>query len=193
MNLSFSTRGWPNLSWDEMIDTALDMGFAGIEVYNLPKFDPMLEKGGPFHKYQTAATVRQLREKKLTIPCFDTSYDLSQDDSCLPWLKNLLEIAGNVVQGRARFLREVERCNRAGCHMIVLIEHGGKIRTLEDVIGWKNPRLKVSPLAVSGERLFKIMKAMESRYGIEWQFCGKQQTGKRIIEILGSDIDAGNG
>ena len=32
MNLSFSTRGWPELSWDEMIDTALDMGFAGIEV-----------------------------------------------------------------------------------------------------------------------------------------------------------------
>ena len=103
--------------------------------------------------------------------------------------QNLLEIAGNVVQGRARFLREVERCNRAGCHMIVLIEHGGKIRTLEDVIGWKNPRLKVSPLAVSGERLFKIMKAMESRYGIEWQFCSKQQTGKRIIEMLRSEED----
>ena len=37
-------------------------------VYNLPKFDPMLDRGGPFHKYQTAATMRQLREKKLEIP-----------------------------------------------------------------------------------------------------------------------------
>ena len=95
MNLSFSTRGWPDLSWDEMIDTALDMGFGGIEVYNLPKFDPMLEKGGPFHKYQSAATVRQLREKKLKIPCFDTSCDLSADETAVATLTNLMEVAGN--------------------------------------------------------------------------------------------------
>ena len=99
--------------------------------------------------------------------------------------QNLLEVCQNVVQGRPRFVREIERCNRAGCHMVVLIEHSPQIRKLEDVIGWNNPRLKVSPLAVSGERLFRIMKAMEIRYGIEWAFCGKAQTGKRIIEILG--------
>ena len=98
--------------------------------------------------------------------------------------QNLLEICQNVVQGRQRFIREIERCNRAGCKMVVLIEHSPRIRTLEDVIGWKNPRLKDSPLAVSGERLFRIMKAMEIRYGIEWRFCGKAQTGKTIIEIL---------
>ena len=79
MKLSFSTRGWPNLSWEEMLDTALEMGFSGIEVYNLPKFDPMLDRSGPFHKYNMAATVRQLREKNLCIPCLDTSYaDLSE-------------------------------------------------------------------------------------------------------------------
>lgn len=103
--------------------------------------------------------------------------------------QNLLEIAFNVVQERKRFLREVERCNRAGCHMIVLIEHSTRIRKLDDVIGWKNPRLKVSPLAVSGERLFRIMKQMELTYGIEWQFCGKQQTGKKIIELLRGEDD----
>jgi ERCC4-type nuclease len=107
--------------------------------------------------------------------------------------QNLLETANCCVQDRPRFMREVDRCTRAGCHMIVLIEHSPRIRKLEDVIGWKNPRLKVSPLAVSGERLFRIMKAMEIKYGIEWQFCGKAQTGKRIIEILRSDQDAGDG
>ena len=49
MNLSFSTRGWPEMSWDDMMDTALDMGFTGIEVYNLPKFDALTDRGGPFH------------------------------------------------------------------------------------------------------------------------------------------------
>ena len=38
MKLSFSTRGWPNLSFEEMLDVASDMGFAGVEVYNLSKF-----------------------------------------------------------------------------------------------------------------------------------------------------------
>ena len=95
MRLSFSTRGWPNLTWDEMVDTALDMGFTGIEVYNLPKFDDMLAKGGPFHRYQTAATVRDLREKKLTIPCFDTSCDLSSDENAVSTLLELLEVAHN--------------------------------------------------------------------------------------------------
>ena len=95
MNLSFSTRGWPDLSWEEMMETALEMGFSGIEVYNLPKFDPMIDRSGPFHKYQAAATVRTLREKKLKIPCFDTSYDLSAGMDCLPYLMTLMEVAHN--------------------------------------------------------------------------------------------------
>jgi hypothetical protein len=70
---------------------------------------------------------------------------------------------------------------------VVLVEHGNRIRKAEDVIGWRNPRLKESPYAVSGERLYKIMKAMENYYGIEWRFCNKQSTGKKILEILGGD------
>ena len=93
MNLSFSTRGWPEMSWDDMMDTALDMGFTGIEVYNLPKFDALTDRGGPFHKYNCAATVRQLREKQLQIPCFDSSCDLSQVD--IAPLRAIVETAHN--------------------------------------------------------------------------------------------------
>jgi ERCC4-type nuclease len=101
--------------------------------------------------------------------------------------QNLGEVASNVTIDRKRFVREIERCNRAGCHLVVLVEHGNRIRETEDVIGWRNPRLKESPYAVSGERLYKIMKAMENYYGIEWRFCNKQSTGKKILEILGGD------
>ena len=95
MNLSFSTRGWTDLTWEQMLDAATDMGFSGVEVYNLPKFNPLLDRSGPFHKFQTAATVRQLRDKKLKIPCFDTSYDLSFDSSCIAYLKILMDVAHN--------------------------------------------------------------------------------------------------
>ena len=95
MKLSFSTRGWPGLSWDEMLETATDMGFSGVEVYNLTNFDPLMDKGGPFHKYNTAATARKLREKHLEIPCFDTSCDITTDVSAKEKILSLIEIAHN--------------------------------------------------------------------------------------------------
>ena len=101
--------------------------------------------------------------------------------------QNLLEVSQNLVQQRVRFLREVERANRAGSRLIILVEHSNRIRTLEDVIKWNNPRLKVSPLAVDGPRLFRIMHAMGNKYGFEWAFCDKVHTGRRIIELLESD------
>ena len=95
MKLSFSTRGWPNLSFEEMLEVALDMGFSGVEVYNLTKFDPLMEKDGPFHKYNTAATVRRLKDKELSIPCLDSSLDISFDENATVAVKSLVEIAHN--------------------------------------------------------------------------------------------------
>ena len=93
MNLSFSTRGWGDLSWEELIDAAVDMKFSGIEVYNLFKFPEMTDRGGPFHAHKVAATVRQLRNLKLSIPCLDTSVDLSADPDCIETLKTMLSLA----------------------------------------------------------------------------------------------------
>ena len=80
MKLSFSTRGWADLTWEELVESALDMKFAGIEVYNPQKFPQLIGRGGPFHKHTVAATVRALRDQKLTVPCFDTSLDISEND-----------------------------------------------------------------------------------------------------------------
>ena len=93
MNLSFSTRGWGDLSWEELIDAALDMKFSGIEVYNLFKYPNMTDRGGPFHKHKIAATVRQLRDLKLSIPCLDTSLDLSGEDDSTETVVQMLELA----------------------------------------------------------------------------------------------------
>ena len=95
MKLSFSTRGWPGLAWDEMLETASEMGFAGVEVYNLPSFPALTDRGAPFHEYNTAATVRELHEKQLSIPCFDTSYDISADPAAKDAVEELIRVAGN--------------------------------------------------------------------------------------------------
>lgn len=104
--------------------------------------------------------------------------------------QTLLEVCSNLVQDRARFLREVDRANRDGCRLIVLVEHSNRVKTLEDVIDWNNPRLKTSPLAVDGERLYRIMRNMGNNYGFGWAFCDKVHTGKKIIELLGGGADA---
>ena len=99
--------------------------------------------------------------------------------------QNLAELCQNVVQGHKRFTRELQRAVDAGIKLIILCEHGGSIKKLEDVINWKNPRLKISPMAVSGERLYKILYSIQTKYNVDFLFCDKRNTGKRIIELLG--------
>ena len=93
MKLSFSTRGWGDMSWEQLLDAALDMKFTGIEVYNLFKFPELTDRGGPFHKHKTAATIRQLRDLKLTIPCLDTSLDLSENTENADTLETIMKLA----------------------------------------------------------------------------------------------------
>ena len=77
MKLSFSTRGWAGMTWNEWVQAATSMHFNGIEVYNPIKTSELMAKDGPLHKYSVAATVRQLRAENLEIPCFDTYIDLA--------------------------------------------------------------------------------------------------------------------
>ena len=106
-----------------------------------------------------------------------------------PWLvvdrkQNLLEVSHNVGQDLPRFLREIKRAEAQGIKIIFLVEHGYSIASLKDVQHWVNPRLKDSPLAISGERLYQKMLALQNGHNIEWRFCIKQNTGKKILKIL---------
>ena len=98
---------------------------------------------------------------------------------------NLSELVMNVCQGHRRFTDELKRAQQYGIKLIILCEHGGGINTLEDVIGWRNPRLDVSPLAMSGERLYKVLATIAQKYDVGFLFCDKRSTGRRIAEILG--------
>lgn len=98
--------------------------------------------------------------------------------------QNLLEVCGNLAQQHKRFSAECLRAKEAGVRLVILVEHGGRIQSLEDVYDWKNPRLDVSPYALSGPRVYAMMKSYESKYGVTWAFCRKQDTGKRILDIL---------
>lgn len=93
MKLSFSTRGWQNRSWDELVDLATEMEFNGIEVSDVQANESFSGKGAPFDPSIARATARDLRGKGLEIPVFDTTIDISEDVDRTEEVKRLIDLA----------------------------------------------------------------------------------------------------
>jgi len=105
--------------------------------------------------------------------------------------QNLTEICSNVCQQHERFKEELIRANKAGIRLILLCEHGGGVKSVEDVYFWDNPRIKTSPRATTGKQLYKSLCTIRDRYNVELIFCSKKETGRKIIELLGGEaVDA---
>lgn len=104
---------------------------------------------------------------------------------CIDRKQNLGELCQNIAQEEARFCRELQRATDKGIHLVILCEHSSKINCLEDLRHWRNPRIKTSKYAISGGELYRRIYLLQKRYDVEFQFCTKEQTGKRIINILG--------
>ena len=111
--------------------------------------------------------------------------------------QNLSELCSNVCQGHERFRKELIRAMENEIQLIFLVEHGKGIRKLEDVIWWDNPRSEkrvrgkdgkwrnVTTKAMQGEVLYKILCTMQRKYNCRFLFCDKDETGRKIIELLG--------
>ena len=96
--------------------------------------------------------------------------------------QNLDELARNLMNrnDHARFWKEVRRAKERKIKLIVLCEHGGQIKDIKSVAGWHS---KYSP--VSGRALMDEIYRVHIAYGVEFLFCDKRCTGKKIIELLG--------
>ena len=109
--------------------------------------------------------------------------------------QNLTELCSNVSKDHARFRRELMLAQETGIRLVILVEHGRGIRTLEDVVWWENPRRKkrvfqagrwvtVETNAMEGDVLYKILCTQQRKYGVLFRFCEKKETGREIIRIL---------
>lgn len=130
--------------------------------------------------------------------------------------QNLLEVCNNLAgKSHRRFRDEAILAQQNGIRFIVLVEDGTKVKSLDDVKNWVNPRrfqyCKKHGIPVVGDveehiaeyvkhggdkpptpgsQLSKMMRTMAERYGIIWEFCDKRHTGQRIVELLGGDVNA---
>lgn len=99
----------------------------------------------------------------------------------------LAEIAGNIGGSREeheRFKRELIRARDMGTRLIILVENDEGVRSIDDVTRWVNPRLALSPKAITGDRLAKAMRTMEIRYGCNFVFCRPEEAACVIFRIL---------
>ena len=104
--------------------------------------------------------------------------------------ENIQEIAANLVGDHSRFRQECINAKNAGCHLYILIEtEWTTINSVEDVHSWYNPRLIYSSKAVTGEKLEKIMKTMQKKYGVTFLFCRPEDSANTIIKILNGDYE----
>lgn len=97
--------------------------------------------------------------------------------------RNLQELSKNLTNAKdhSRFWKEVRRAKETRTKLIVLCEHGGRIKSIADVFGWSD---KYS--GVSGRRLADEIYRVHIAYGVEFLFCDKRSTAKRIVELLTS-------
>lgn len=120
--------------------------------------------------------------------------------------QNLTELCNNVCQDHDRFRNELIRANEASIDVIILCEHGKGVECLEDVIWWDNPRRHkriqdpetgkwkdITTKAITGEKLYKILCTLQRKYQCRFEFCNREETGKRIIELLGGVPGDGRG
>ena len=116
--------------------------------------------------------------------------------------QNLQELCGNVCQQHERFKRELVKAMQANIQLIILVEHGPDVKSIEDVYFWQNPRKHqvrwktvngkkvktvASAKAVDGCQLYKSLCTIRDRYNVDFVFCTKEQTGSKIVEILSND------
>jgi hypothetical protein len=140
------------------------------------------------HKWELARIQRQLTAlgcKTIVSKLYVGDYQsLDNPRLVIDRKKDLQEICGNVAQQHERFQRELLRAQEAEIQLIILIEHGDDIQSLEDVYFWDNPRLSKSPKATTGKSLYRSLCTIRDRYNVRFEFCTKRETGQKIMELL---------
>ena len=128
----------------------------------------------------------KLIRSKLPIGDYALLTDLS---TVIDTKQDLQEVYSNIISDHKRFIAEIVKAKDNEIKLIFLVEHGKDINCITDVANWVNPRRpqKGKKPPVPSTQLCKAMETIQERYGCEFLFCSKNDTGKRIIELLGGE------
>lgn len=106
MKIAFSTLGCPGWSWDEILATAKDLGFNGIELRGIEN-ELYVPKAAPFAGKNLEHTRERLNALALEVPCLTSScflFDSSKIDFYLNEGKEYIDLAQKLGAGLVRVL-----------------------------------------------------------------------------------------
>lgn len=93
----------------------------------------------------------------------------------------LSELSHNLLNAKdhSRFWKEIRRAREQGIKLFILCEHSANVKTIKDIAYWKDQYS-----GVDGKHLMNEIYRISISYGVEFAFCSKKQTARKIIEIL---------
>ena len=121
------------------------------------------------------------------------------------------EICGNLCSSQReheRFRNELIAAQKSNCKMFAVIENDEKIRSVDEIRKWSNPRLhrynKINYMHRLGKwqnvknkgskppcdniRLIKTMHTMSAKYKIHWHLCSPYESAEMIVKLLNGEI-----
>lgn len=101
--------------------------------------------------------------------------------------QNIAELAKNCTADHERFKRELERAQKAGTTLVVLVEQCRykdrnnwiHVGCIEDLMLWSSPHT-----TIRGEKVYRVLRSWMAKYPLRVEFCDKRSTGRRIYEII---------
>ena len=101
-----------------------------------------------------------------------TTIDVKQN-----WVELAMDVCG---KQHERFRMECIKAQSAGIRLIILVEENKPVEQ------WSSPKRRngIKLTQVNGITLGKAMNTMHERYGVEFMYCDKKDTAKKIIDIL---------
>ena len=101
--------------------------------------------------------------------------------------QNIAELAKNCTSDHERFRRELQRAQKAGTQLVVLVEQNRykdrdewiRVVTIEDLMLWSSPHT-----TITGEKVYRVLRSWMAKYPLRVEFCDKRETGRRIYEII---------
>ena len=189
MKLSFSIKGWERYAWTDYVRTAKEMELQGIELRNIHGTS-LTARGGPFHAHMAAATLRELYEAGLSLPCIDAVCDIADGDKLE---ENCREIADCIETARQFKIPNIRVHATSGGEVTdALVECLRRSETLAKQAGVTVLIETVGIFADTG-RLRDVLNDFASDYlAVLWDFqhpyrvCG--ETPDKTIQNLGAYV-----
>ena len=102
---------------------------------------------------------------------------------------DVYELAYDIDHDHERFKRELVGARDAGVKLVVLVENEDGLSSLEDLAGWNETQEHFAKRGkakrrLRGARLAKACATMQTRYGVQFQFCAPHEAAARVIKIL---------